>query len=45
MDHYNPPSKLFKRASLIVDDAIAIFVSNEEIQLKFQAVETQDLTL
>lgn len=35
MDHYNPPSKLFKRASKIVDDAAVIFIGNDEIQLEF----------
>lgn len=35
VDHYNPPSKLFRRASKIVDDAAVIFIGNDEIQLEF----------
>lgn len=37
MDHYNPPSKLFRRASKIVDDAAVIFIGNDEIQLEFSS--------
>lgn len=35
VDHYNPPSKLFKRASLLVKDAAINYVSSDEIQLEF----------
>lgn len=35
VDHYNPPSKLFKRASLLVKDAAINYVNSDEIQLEF----------
>lgn len=39
MDHYNPPSKLFRRANKLVKDAVVTFISEDTVEVEFPSTD------
>lgn len=39
MDHYNPPSRLFKRANKLVKDAAVTVISDDIVEVEFPSTD------